>query len=144
MPTACHAAMTAAIIALLAGFSSLIVTAGEARAEIFYCQSTRGPNGSAKYCNFLLFDRAFTRHRQVVVAQGARREVPLNGRYDVFCVLVQDVLGVPDNIGYRKQQCRQSDTGKDYKVPVRALNMRRGREGFSTDAVSSHLPKDSW
>jgi hypothetical protein len=141
MPTARHAALTAAAIALLAGFFSLVLATGEARAEIFYCQSTRSPSGTSKYCNFLLFDRTFTRHRQIVVAQGARREVALNGRYDVFCVLVQNTRGVPENIGYRKEQCRKTDTGREYKVPIRALNMRRGRDGFSTDAVSSHLPK---
>lgn len=115
-----------------------------AEAEIFYCQSTRGPSGSAKYCNFLLFDSGFTRHRQVVVAQGARREVKLDGRYDVFCVLVQNTTGVPDNIAYRKQQCRMSDTGREYKVPIRALNMRRGRDGFSTDAVTSFPKTTRW
>jgi len=144
MPTDRHAALTAAAIALVAGLSSLFMSTGEARAEIFYCQSTRGASGTSKYCNFLLFDRSFTRHRQIVVAQGARREVALNGQYDVFCVLVQNTRGVPNNIAYRKEQCRQTDTDKEYKVPIRALNMRRGREGFSTNAVSSHLPKDSW
>ncbi|ASP32145.1 hypothetical protein [Labrenzia sp. VG12] len=115
-----------------------------ADAEIFFCESTRGPNGSAKYCNFLLFDNGFTRHRQVIVAQGARRDVPINGRYDVFCVLVQNTRGVPDNIAYRTQQCRKSDTGREYKVPIRALNMRRGRDGFSTDAVNSAPRTTRW
>ena len=115
-----------------------------ADAEIFFCESTRSPTGSAKYCNFLLFDTGFTRHRQVIVAQGARREIPVNGRYDLFCVLVQNTKGVPDNIAYRKQQCRQSDTGREYKVPIRALNMRRGRDGFSTDAVNSAPRTTRW
>jgi len=121
-----------------------LASPAEAKAEIFYCQSTNGPNGSAKYCNFLLFDHSFTRHRQVIVAQGARRSIPLNGRYDLFCVLVQNVKGVPNNIAYRKQQCRHSDTGREYKVPIRALNMRRGRDGFSTDTIGFHLPSDGW
>ena len=126
------------------GLLGLLASPQPAQAEIFYCQSTRGPNGSAKYCNFLLFDAAFTRHRQIIVAQGAQRRVPLNGRYDLFCVLVQNTQGVPDNIAYRKQQCQKSDTGREYKVPLKALNMRRGRDGFSTNAVASHLPDDSW
>lgn len=127
------------IVALLAAIHS-----SDARAEIFYCESTRGPNGGAKYCNFLLFDKAFTRHRQIVVAQGARREVAINGRYDIFCVLVQNDTGVPDNIAYRTQQCRKTDTGREYKVPIKALNMRRGRDGFSTDQIGSNLPEERW
>jgi len=143
MPTAFRAVLlfTAALLAL--GLTA-VLSAGSARAEIFYCQSTRSPSGNAKYCNFLLFDRSFSRHRQVIVAQGARREVAINGRYDLFCVLVQNTKGVPDNIAYRKQQCRKSDTGREYKVPIRALNMRRGRDGFSSNSVGALLPDDSW
>ncbi|MCK7611843.1 hypothetical protein [Roseibium sediminicola] len=143
MPFAYRAALLCLAALLFSGLVSL-VSAGSARAEIFYCQSTRSPNGSAKYCNFLLFDRSFSRHRQVIVAQGARREVAINGRYDLFCVLVQNTRDVPDNFAYRKQQCRKTDTGREYKVPIRALNMRRGRDGFSTDAIGSLLPDDSW
>jgi len=121
-----------------------VLSAGNAQAEIFYCESTRGPNGSGRYCNFLLFDTSFSRHMQVVVAQGARREVAINGRYDVFCVLVQNTTGVPDNIAYRKQQCKKTDTGREYKVKIRALNMRRGRDGFSSDTVQGLLPKERW
>lgn len=129
----------------LLGFSAFWpFTSSTAQAEIFFCQSTRTPAGSAKYCNFLLFDNAFTRHRQIIVAQGARREIAINGRYDLFCVLVQNTKGVPENIAYRKQQCRQTDTGREYKVPIRALNMRRGRDGFSTDATIDHLPATRW
>ncbi|MHA7773464.1 hypothetical protein [Roseibium sp. M-1] len=117
---------------------------GEARAEIFYCESTRTPNGSQPFCNFLLFDNAFTRHTQVIVAQGARREFSVDGRYDLFCVLVQNHKGVPDNFAYRKQQCIKSDTGREYKVKIRALNMRRGRDGFSSDTVNGLLPKERW
>lgn len=143
MPTAYRAALLC-LAALLSSGLITVVSVGSAQAEIFYCQSTRSPKGSAKYCNFLLFDSSFSRHRQVIVAQGARREVAINGRYDLFCVLVQNTQGVPENIAYRKQQCRQSDTGREYKVPIRALNMRRGRDGFSTDAIGSLLPDDSW
>jgi len=143
MPTAFRAALFCLATLMFTGPLAL-ASAGSARAETFYCQSTRGPNGSAKYCNFLLFDRSFSRHRQVIVAQGARREIVLNGRYDVFCVLVQNTRGVPENIAYRKQQCRKTDTGREYKVPLRALNMRRGRDGFSTNSVGSILPDDSW
>lgn len=121
-----------------------IVPPQPAQAETFYCQSTKGPNGSPKYCNFLLFDRSFSRHRQIVVPLGSRRDVPLGGRYDLFCVLVQDVPGLPDNIAYRKQQCRKSDTGKEYKVPIKTLNMRRGREGYSTHALEAYFPGKGW
>ncbi|MEM5583979.1 MULTISPECIES: hypothetical protein [unclassified Roseibium] len=144
MPTAYRTALAGAAAAVFAGLLLPLLSAGQANAEVFYCQSTRGPDGSSKYCNFLLFDRSFNRHRQIVVAQGARREVPLNGQYQVFCVLVQNTIGVPDNIAYRTRQCRQSDTGRNYQVPVRALNMRRGRDGYSTDAVAQHLPNDNW
>jgi hypothetical protein len=130
---------TASVCGALAGLST-----GEARAEIFYCESTRTPKGSEPFCNFLLFDNAFTRHTQVIVAQGARREFAVNGRYDLFCVLVQDHKGVPNNFAYRKQQCQKSDTGREYKVKIRALNMRRGRDGFSSDTVSGLLPKERW
>ncbi len=131
-----------AILALIASLASVPFVA-EARAEIFFCQSTRGPNGSGKYCNFLLFDKSFNRHRQIVVARGAQRRVVINGRFDVFCVLVQNHTGVPDNIAYRKQQCRETDTGRNYKFPIRELNMRRGRNGFSTDTLGL-LPSSSW
>lgn len=143
MKTALRAALFCLAGMMLAGLT-LTHSAGEARAEIFYCESTRSPTGNAKYCNFLLFDQSFRRHRQVIVAQGARREVAINGRYDLFCVLVQNTRGVPENFAYRKQQCRKTDTGREYKVPIRALNMRRGRDGFSTDAIGSLLPDDSW
>lgn len=141
MPTPCRAALPGLAIALFAGLWT-VFSVSDARAEIFYCESTRSPNGAARYCNFLLFDSSFSRHRQVIVAQGARREIAINGRYDLFCVLVQNTQGVPENIAYRKQQCRKSDTGREYKVPIRALNMRRGRDGYSTNAVSSTLPDD--
>jgi len=134
--------LTLALFLALSGFSAAlpIFTASQARAEVFYCESTRTPNGNAKYCNFLLFDWYFSRHRQVVVPRGERREIALNGRYDVFCVLVQNHRGVPNNIAYRKQQCRQSDTGRSYQAPIKALNMRRGRRPVSTDAASAPLP----
>lgn len=131
------AAMTAVVLGLPA-------TASDAQAEIFYCKSTRKADGTGKYCNFLLFDNAFTRHRQVVVGQGAYREVAINGRYDVFCVLVQDNLGAPNNIEYRKQQCQKTDTATEYKVPIRAMNMRRGHAGFSTDNVTGFMPRSAW
>jgi hypothetical protein len=143
MPIACRAAFMGLAI-LLVALWACVATSGSAQAEIFYCESTRSPNGAAKYCNFLLFDRSFSRHRQVIVAQGARRDVAINGRYDLFCVLVQNTKGVPNNIAYRKQQCRKSDTGREYKVPIRALNMRRGRNGFSTDAVGSLPSRSNW
>lgn len=143
MSIARHAVLLFSAAVLAAGLNSF-VSAGNAQAEIFYCQSTGGPNGTARYCNFLLFDNSFTRHMQVVVAQGAHREVAINGRYDVFCVLVQNTRGVPDNIDYRKQQCRKTDTGREYKVKIRALNMRRGRDGFSSDTVNGLLPQDRW
>jgi len=129
---------------LVLALPASILSSGSAQAEIFYCQSTRSPTGSAKYCNFLLFDRSFSRHRQLIVAQGARREVALAGRYEIFCVLVQNTRGVPKNIAYRTEQCRETDTGREYKVPIRALNMRRGRDGFSTNAVAAHLPDEKW
>ncbi len=132
------------IAGLVLAVLSPAFTASNAEAEIFYCKSTRGPSGGSKYCNFLLFDENFRRHRQVIVAHGAVREIDIGGRYDVFCVLVQNHTGVPNNIAYRKQQCRKTDTGREYKVPIRALNMRRGRNGFSTDAVNGLLPADRW
>lgn len=131
------AAMTATVLGLPA-------TSSDAQAEMFYCKSTRKKDGTGKYCNFLLFDKAFTRHKQVVVAQGAYREVAINGRYDVFCVLVQDTLGAPSNVEYRKQQCKKTDTAIEYKVPIRAMNMRRGNAGFSTDNVSGFMPRSAW
>lgn len=137
-----------ALAAVLAGLVSIgsfpFAAPQKAWAEIFYCQSTRTPNGSEPYCNFMLFDKAFTRHMQVIVAQGARRDVAVNGRYDVFCVLVQNHRNVPDNFAYRKQQCKKSDTGREYKVPIRAINLRRGRDGFSSNNVQSLLPKERW
>ncbi|PVB60172.1 hypothetical protein [Labrenzia sp. 011] len=115
-----------------------------AHAEIFYCESTRSPGGHSKYCNFLLFDKSFTRHKQVIVAQGAVRDVEINGRYDVFCVLIQNHMGRPGQFEYRKQQCRKTDTGRNYQFPIKALNMRRGRDGFSSDSVRTFLPANPW
>lgn len=126
------------------GFAAVLCVPAAEAAEIFFCKSTRTPQGSAKYCNFLLFDKGFQRHRQIVVAQGARRTFAVNGRYDLFCVLVQNHTGVPDNIAYRKQQCRQTDTGREYKAPIKSLNMRRGRDAFSTDAPQVVRPADRW
>jgi len=117
-----------------------VFLASPAKAEVFYCQSTKTPKGNGKYCNFLLFDASFKQHRQVVVAQGRWTRFAVRGRYDVFCVLVQDHRGVPDNIAYRTQQCRKTDTGRNYKFQIKELNMRRGRDGFSTDNVSAFLP----
>ncbi|EAV46179.1 hypothetical protein SIAM614_10133 [Stappia aggregata IAM 12614] len=137
-----------ALPAVLAGIISIgafpPAAPQKAWAEIFYCESTRTPNGSEPYCNFLLFDKAFTRHMQVIVAQGARRDIDVNGRYDVFCVLVQNHRNVPDNFAYRKQQSKTTDTGREYKVPIRAINLRRGRDGFSSNNVQSLLPKERW
>jgi len=129
-------------LGLVAFFSALAPS--PAQAELFYCKSTRTPEGNRAYCNFLLFDKSFTRHQQVIVGQGAIREVPVNGRYDVFCVLVQDTQRTPDQFAYRKQQCQKSDTGRNYQFPIRALNMRRGRNGFSTDAPQGFLPAQRW
>ncbi len=134
-----------ATLAGLAWIGSLAVAPPEqAQAEIFYCQSTRTPQGNLPYCNFLLFDKSFTRHKQVIVAQGAFREVDINGRYDVFCVLVQRTKGRPGQFDYRKEQCRQNDTGRNYQFPIKALNMRRGRDGFSSDTVKTFLPNEGW
>ncbi|MBN9669789.1 hypothetical protein [Roseibium aggregatum] len=126
--------LTMALFLAVSGMSGFVpeLTSSEARAETFFCESTRTPNGDAKYCNFLLFDQKFRRHQQVVVPKGGRRDVAINGRYNVFCVLVQNHRGVPDNIAYRKQQCRKSDTGRNYQAPIKDLNMRRGRDPFST------------
>lgn len=124
--------------------AATVFTPSSASAEVFHCESTRTPNGNAKYCNFLLFDSSFTRHRQVVVAQGARRNVAINGRYDVFCVLVQNHKGVPNNIALRKRQCRKSDTSRNYQVAIKKFNLRRGRDGFSTNAPQIVRPADRW
>ncbi|POF28042.1 hypothetical protein [Roseibium marinum] len=132
-------------LAGLACIGSLAIAPPEpARAELFYCKSTRTPQGNEPYCNFLLFDKSFTRHKQVIVAQGAVRDVDINGNYDVFCVLVQGHTGTPDQFDYRRQQCRQSDTGRNYQFPIKALNMRQGRNGFSSDAVQNLLPAQRW
>ncbi|MBG6146947.1 hypothetical protein IWQ48_002215 [Labrenzia sp. EL_13] len=124
-------------------FAALFVPSS-ASAEVFHCESTRTPNGSSKYCNFLLFDSNFSRHRQVVVAQGARRNIAINGRYDVFCVLVQDHNGVPNNIALRTKQCRKSHSGRNYQVAIKKYNLRRGRDGFSTNAPQIVRPVDRW
>ncbi|GAA0783357.1 hypothetical protein E1180_02710 [Roseibium denhamense] len=131
-----------AVAALGAAATAVPVSVTAAKAETFYCKSTKTPNGQAKYCNFLLFDRSFTRHKQIVVRRGARTNVAVNGRYDVFCVLVQDHRGVPTNIAYRKQQCQKTDTGRNYQFPIREMNMRKGRNGFSTDRTNAFAPQN--
>jgi len=120
-----------------------LLFASTAKAEVFYCQSTKTPKGNGKFCNFLLFDTSFQQHRQLVVAQGRWTRFAVRGRYDVFCVLVQDHRRVPDNIAYRTQQCRKTDTGRNYKFEIKELNMRRGRDGFSTDNVGAFLPANN-
>ncbi|WP_305985301.1 hypothetical protein [Roseibium sp. MMSF_3544] len=132
------------LVGIFLGLAATVGTPSQASAATFFCESTKSKNGNKKYCNFLLFDSSFKRHRQIVVAQGARRNFNVNGRYDLFCVLVQDIKGVPRNIAYRKQQCRKTDTGIEYKVPIRDLNMRRGIAGFSTNAAQVVRPADRW
>ncbi|MET1414904.1 hypothetical protein ABVF61_21705 [Roseibium sp. HPY-6] len=129
-----------------AGLALLAVTfaPSAAEAETFFCESTKTPGGNAKYCNFLLFDNGFNRHRQIVVAQGARRHVELNGRYDLFCVLVQNHKGVPNNLALRTQQCKNTHNGREYKVAIREFNLRRGRNGFSTNTAPIVRPVDRW
>ncbi|TYC63546.1 hypothetical protein FMN50_04235 [Rhodobacterales bacterium] len=132
--------LTGTLAALVLGVGGGAMVPAAAKAEIFYCESTKTKSGTAKYCNFLLFDRNFTRHKQIVLAQGAHRDVAINGKYDLFCVLVQNHRNVPNNLAYRTQQCKKTDTGKEYKVPIRAMNMRRGHDGFSSNTVRGFLP----
>lgn len=115
-----------------------------ASAETFICESTQTPGGTAKYCNFLLFDTSFSRHRQVVLAQGARKKIAINGRYDLFCVLVQNHRGVPDNIKLRTRQCKDTHNGREYKVAIREFNLRRGRNGYSTNTAPIVRAVDRW
>lgn len=115
-----------------------------ASAETFICESTQTPNGTAKYCNFLLFDASFSRHSQIILAQGARKRVALNGRYDLFCVLVQNHKGVPNNLALRTQQCKKTHNGREYKVAIKEFNLRRGRNGYSTNTAPLVRAVDRW
>lgn len=115
-----------------------------ASAETFICESTQTPDGKARYCNFLLFDASFSRHTQIVLAQGARKRVAINGRYDLFCVLVQNHRGVPDNIALRTKQCKNTHNGREYKVAIREFNLRRGRNGYSTNTAPLVRAVDQW
>ncbi|WP_306145449.1 hypothetical protein [Roseibium sp. MMSF_3412] len=115
-----------------------------ASAETFICESTQTPDGKARYCNFLLFDTSFSRHTQIVLAQGARKRVAINGRYDLFCVLVQNHRGVPDNIALRTKQCKNTHNGREYKVAIREFNLRRGRNGYSTNTAPLVRAVNQW
>ncbi|MEM8700882.1 MAG: hypothetical protein AAGF82_03580 [Pseudomonadota bacterium] len=138
-----YALKTSLFGAGLALFAAMFAPSS-ATAEIFICESTHTPNGAAKYCNFLLFDASFSRHSQIVLAQGARKRVAINGRYDLFCVLVQNHKGVPDNLALRTRQCKKTHNGREYKVPIQKFNLRRGRDGYSTNTAPIVRAVDRW